>query len=40
MVLTPGPERGMVSTMGPNGAFYANAVGAFGAVSDGEIGND
>ena len=35
MVLTLVKERGMVSIMGPNGRFYANAVGAFGVVSDG-----
>ena len=35
MVLTPKPEQGLVSIMGPNGLFYANAVGAFGSVSVG-----
>ena len=35
MVLTPKPERGLVSTVGPNGLFYANAVDAFGVVSAG-----
>ena len=33
--LTPAKEHGLVSTMGPNGLFYASAVGAFGAVHDG-----
>ena len=32
-VITPDSERGLVSIMGPDGLFYANAVGTFGAVS-------
>ena len=32
-VLTPKPGRGLVAISGPNGLFYANAVGAFGVVS-------
>ena len=35
MVLAMKPERGLVSIVGPNGLFYANAVGAFGAGSAG-----
>ena len=35
MVLTPTPEHGLVSTVGPNGLFYAHAIGAFGVVSAG-----
>ena len=34
-VVTPESERGLVSTMGPNGLFYANTVGTFGVVSAG-----
>ena len=33
--MAPEEERGLVSTMCPNGLFYANAVGTFGSVSDG-----
>ena len=33
--LTPGSEHGLVSTMWPNGSFYANTVGTFGSVSAG-----
>ena len=32
----PGPEHGLVSIMGPDGLFYANTVGAFGAASAGQ----
>ena len=35
-VITPDSEHGLVSIMGPYGLFYANAVGAFGAVSAGQ----
>ena len=35
-VITPGPERGLVSIMGDGGLFYANTVGAFGGVSAGQ----
>ena len=35
-VITPGPERGLVSTVGPDGLFCANTVGAFGVVSAGQ----
>ena len=35
-VLTPKPERGLVSIVGHNGLFYANAVGAPGLVSAGQ----
>ena len=34
-VLTPKPERGLVSIVGPNGLFYANAVGTIGVVPAG-----
>ena len=34
-VLTHEPEHGLVSSVGPNGFFYANTVGAFGAVAAG-----
>ena len=34
-VLTLVKERGLVSTVAPNGLFYSNADGAFGTVSDG-----
>ena len=34
-VLTPKPGHGLVSIVGHNGLFYANAVGAIGAVSAG-----
>ena len=34
--LTPSKEHGAASTMWPSGLFYANAVGAFGVVYDGE----
>ena len=33
--ITPIPEHGMVSIVGPGGLFYANAVGTFGAVASG-----
>ena len=33
--ITPEPEHGMVATMGPDGIFCANTVGAFLAVSAG-----
>ena len=35
-VLTPEPEHGIVSIMGPIGKFYANTVGTFGVVSAGQ----
>ena len=35
-VIKPEPEHGLVATMGPTGLFYANTVGAFGAVSPGQ----
>ena len=35
-VITPDSEHGLVSIMGPNGLFYANAVGTFGTVSAGQ----
>ena len=31
-VLTPEPGHGLVSIMGPDGKFYANAVGTFGVA--------
>ena len=34
-VMTPESERGLVSTMGADGLFYANTVDAFGVVSAG-----
>ena len=33
--ITPGPGRGLVAIVGPDGLFYANTVGAFGAASAG-----
>ena len=36
LVLTPEPEHGLVSIMGPDGKFYANTVGTFGVVSAGQ----
>ena len=33
LVLTPEPEHGLVSIMGSDGNFYADAVGTFGVVS-------
>ena len=35
-VLTPEPEQGLVSIMGPDGEFYDNAVRTFGVVSSGQ----
>ena len=35
-VLTPAEGRGLVSTVGPIGLFYANAVGASRVVSAGQ----
>ena len=35
MAITPKPEHGLVSIMGPSGLYYANAVGAFGVVAAG-----
>ena len=35
MALSPEHERGLVSTMGPNGLFYANTVGTLRAVPSG-----
>ena len=35
-IITPEPEHGLVSIMGPDGMFYANTVGAFGVVSAGQ----
>ena len=35
-VLTPESEHGLVSIMGTEGNFYANAVGTFGVVSAGQ----
>ena len=35
MAIVPGNERGLASTMGANGLFYANTVCTFGAVSAG-----
>ena len=34
-VLTPEPEHGLVTIMGPDGKFYDNAVGTFGVASAG-----
>ena len=34
--LTPEPEHGLVSIMGPGGKFYANTVGTVGVVSAGQ----
>ena len=35
-ILTPKPERGLVSIVGPIGLYYANTVGTCGVVSDGQ----
>ena len=35
-MIKPEPDHGLVSTMGRDGLFYANTVGAFGAASTGQ----
>ena len=35
-VVKPESEQGLVPTMGPNGLYYANTVGAFGVASAGQ----